>query len=863
MTIKASKVLTYKPLDNAVGFLDYTERTVHTEHGDMYYIETASGHAIKPTDDHSLAVNGDKDLFAPCPPQEALGKFVPIPFRLSILDDEDVDLEYNINDVLTWPALDLYAAYAESGEIPIFGEEDKATLMYLLFKAGLYYEVKSDKIIVNNESFGYVPEKGKLVRREEAAFGNPYRLMPFTWSEVVKVEKIEREETTYDFTVPEFPLFIGNFILVYDTMQVHVPITEEARNDALTKMLPSKNLFSLRTLDPVMVPQQEHTFGVFLAAKPLKGKAIPVSSVQTLKNDVLHGVVKPNQPVEYKGHKTTAGVVLINEEIPAKYRDYNSTWTKGTVTKILASVGRDLPDQYTKVADSIKELGSEFAYLLGASFKAKDFDLEALKKTRDKEFDKVEAQLKVIDKSSLSKDEKYKKKVELLRHAQTFSQELTGKQEDNHFQQWAYSGSRGSKSQVMQIISSPVAVADPKDRVIPMLIRKSFNEGLSPADYWVSSYGTRKGTVSAKLSVAPGGAMAKEIIGNVLDIVISEKNCGTKKGIRLPVKDRKDVLERFEAGTNKLIDSRYYEQLLKEGKEYVDVRSPSTCTSKHGVCQMCYGHNEKGHLPDIGENVGVQAAQSITEPLTQMGLSSKHTAGTAAEEKVGLNTISKFFTMPNQYSGAAVIAQNTGVVTKIEPAPAGGTNVYVGTKRYHVVPGREIFVKVGGSVKSGDVMSSGVPNLSKIVPHKGIEYSRDLFVNYAHDLYGKAGAPSIKKNFETVARGLINYVEIDDPGDTSLLHGDVVDYNLLKREIEELHREHPQAQVPKYHPVQRGTTWAPQDKPDFLANLGFKYLKKNLVENAAMGVGSNLHSYHPVAGYVAAREFGNGKDGRY
>ena len=858
----AKKVLTYKPLDNEVGFLDYTERTVHTEHGDMYFIETASGHSIKATDDHSLAIPGDNDFFSPCPPQDSLGKFVPIPFNLDIVDDT-LDLKYDAMNPITWPAIDLYAAYSDSKSIKTEGPRDKAYMMWLLFRAGLYYEVDGDTLNVDSESFGWIPEDGKLIKREEAAFGNPYRLMPFTWSEVVKVEKIEREETTYDFTVPEFPLFIGNSILVYDTMQVHVPVTEEARNDALNKMLPSKNLFSLRTLDPVMVPQQEHTFGVFLAAKPLPGRAIPITNIETLKNDVLNGVIKPNQPVEYQGHKTTAGVALINEEIPSKYRDYNSTWTKGTVTKILTAVGKELPDKYTKVADSIKELGSEFAYLLGASFKAKDFDLEGLKKVRDKEFDKVEAQLKVIDKSGLSKDEKYKKKVELLRHAQNFSQELTGKQEDNHFQQWAYSGSRGSKSQVMQIISSPVAVADPKDRVIPMLIRKSFNEGLSPADYWVSSYGTRKGTVSAKLSVAPGGAMAKEIIGNVLDVVISEKNCGTKRGIKMPVKDRKDVLERYEAGTNRLIDSRYYEELIREGKEYIEVRSPSTCTAKHGVCQMCYGYNEKGHLPEIGENIGVQAAQSITEPLTQMGLSSKHTAGTAAEEKVGLNTISKFFTMPNQYSGAAVIAQNTGRVTKIEPAPAGGTNIFVGTKRYHVVPGRQIFVEVGSEVKSGDIMSSGVPNLSKIVPHKGIEYSRDLFVNYAHDLYGKAGAPSIKKNFETVARGLINYVEVDDPGDTSLMHGDIVDYNQLMRELEELKQKHPQATPPKFHPVQRGTTWAPQDKPDFLANLGFKYLKKNLVENAAMGVGSSLHSYHPVAGYVAAREFGEGKDGRY
>lgn len=869
--IDLTKVLTYKPSNNKIDFLDYTEKTIHTEHGKMYKITTESGHSIKPTDDHSLATIGKGNFFSPIPPQDSLGAFVPIPFRLDFLqDDNDFSSDkLDEENLLTWPSVYLFSHFLEkainqSGAIVTKTDKELAETEYLLFKSGIYYEINGSTLNIYPDSFGYIPEldsdgSWRLVPRECSLEENTYRLLPLTWSKVVSVEEVEREDVTYDFTVPEFPLFIGNSILVYDTMQVHVPVTEEAKEDALTKMLPSKNLFSARTLEPTMLPQQESTYGCFLASKPSKEKPIAVTSIKLLEEQLNMGTYKPNHPAIYNGHLSTAGIILINDALPLALRDYTSVWDKSVISRILSKLGKSEPNKYTAAADRIKELGAEFSYKLGASFDEKDFDLDSLKKKRNIVFDKVEAQMKAVDNSEDSKENKYSKKVELLRGAQDSAQKLTADATSNHFQQWAYSGSRGSKSQVMQIIASPTVVSDPRDRVIPMLIRNSYNEGLTPADYWVSSYGTRKGTVSAKLSVAPGGAMAKEVIGNVLDQVVSEHDCGSKDGIYLPINDTKDVLDRYEAGTNRMINPRYYEQLKLSDKEKVLVRSPIKCHAGHGVCQMCYGCNEKGTLPEIGENVGVQAAQAITEPLTQMGLSSKHTAGTAAEEKVGLNTISKFFTMPNQYAGAATIANASGIVTNIEPAPAGGTSMWIGKKKYHIIPGHELKVKIGDNVAAGDILTSGLPNLQHIVKHKGIDYGRELFVHHANDLYNRAGAPSIRKNFETVARGLINYVHIDSPGDFPFIEGDIVDYNSLMEEI----RKNPTKLKPTFTPYQKGTTEAAQRKPDWLANFGFKFLKKNIIENAATGVTSMQHGYHPVAGYAMSDEFGKGKDGKY
>ena len=878
-----SKVLTYSPNANANTFLKYTEKTVHTKHGKMYKVTTESGHSICVTDDHSLATIGKDDFFAPLPPVEAYGQPVPIMSFINYESELKVEKE-DINKLLTALLEDEFKVCDYMLNLPvsliypyIFCGLDRTDWVYratdahervlmetLITRLGITYVIDGDAVVCDISSTGSVPQDGRLVPREQARDTNIYKRMPYTWSIVTEVEEVERDDTTYDFTVPEYPLFVGNSILVYDTMQLHVPVTEEARVEALNNMLPSKNLFSARTLDPMMLPQQESIYGVYEASTPSKDKIVTYSDAKKLREDIENDKIKPNHPVLFKGHKTTAGLAVVNDVIPENLRDYENVWNKKLVSGILKTIGRTKPGIYAHVADEIKELGALYAYKLGCSFKTSDFDMTAEHQARDVMYKEVDKQLRAIDAKKDDHDVKYKEKVDVLRKAQKFNQTLTDKATTNTFHKWAYSGARGSNSQVMQIIASPTIVSDPRDRVVPIPIKTSYLEGMSPADYWVSSYGTRKGTVSAKLSVAPGGALAKEIIGNVLDIVISEHDCGTKQGIILPLDNahRKDIVERYEAGTNKFIDDRAFETMKKAGKTEVVVRSPIKCTAQHGVCQLCYGYNEKGKLPEVGENVGVVAAQAVTEPLTQMGLSSKHTAGTAAVEKVGLNTIKQFFTMPNTFAGAALIAETTGTVTKIEPGVAGGTDVYVGRKRYHAAPGVTINVEVGQNVNAGDIMSAGVPNLKKIVPHKGIDAGRQVFVNSATDLYNRADAPSIRKNFETIARGLVNYAKIEAPGDSGYIEGDVVDYNELQGDIEK-HKVDKTWKAPTFKPVQAGTTYSPQFKTDWLANFGFKYLKQNMIENAATGAKSDLHSYHPIAGYAAASEFGKGKDGRY
>lgn len=897
MTTKSDKtevvgsVLTYDPETNTNKFLDYTECSIHTKHGKMYYVETKRGYHITVTDDHSLATVGEDNFFSPLSPKDAKGKFVPVITKLVYELDKDAELEAikDATDDIINKRADGFKQYMM--EIPLtfvvpmlfmmFTQEEPNIYSYackdsdelelgklVLARVGVPVDIEGFKIIIRLDAKRLIPEGDSLVPENEVEKtnpANPYLRLPYSWDEVIEVLEVPREDTTYDFTVPKFPLFIANGILVYDTMQLHVPATEEARVEALEKMLPSKNLFSPRTMGPMMLPQQESVFGLFVASNNVKDftkdtKFKNVTDTDQLFQDIRMSVIKPNAPVIYKGNKTTAGLVLINDLLPMQLRKYNEVWNKQVMTRVLSQIGRTNPKQYTDIADGLKELGALFAYKMGVSYKASDFNLKDLKKKRDAYFKKIDKELEAVDKKKLTPQEEEAEKAKILRKAQAFTQKLTDEATDNTFQQWAYTGSKGSKGQILQIIASPTVVADPKDKLIPLLIHKSYTEGLSPADYWTSSYGTRKGTVGAKLSVAPAGALSKELIGNVLDVVVSQRDCGTKRGIKRNINDSLNVLNRVEAGTNKFIDSNYYEQLKKRGVQEVVVRSPATCESREGVCQMCYGYNEKLKFPDIGENVGVVSAHAAAEPFIQMGLSAKHTAGTAAANTVGLNTIKSFLNMSTKFSGAAVISEVSGEVTKIEQSPAGGQNVFIGRKKYYIPPTRQLQVKLGDKIKAGDPLTDGILNLGKIVPYKGIDYGRTAFINNISNLYDRAGVDTAKKNFEVIARGLINYVQIVDPGDfDEYIEGDVVDYNQLAADI----RKNPRKKAPTYVPFQKGTNKSPTYKKDWLANFGFKYLKGELIENAATRAKSPLHSYHPIPAYARGTGFGKGESGKY
>lgn len=888
------KVLTYNPETNRTEFLDYTDKSIHKKHHKMYRIKTSRGYEIKVTSDHSLCTNGTTNFFKPLKPAYAMNKLVPIIYRIeydvpltkeeeaeyAVLTKVKTGLSRFIPEFL-YICPEFLEVYIDQLFLPVVdndrkleykcsNKEELQLVLICLGRVGYIIDsIKDLTVTIDKDGERLIPEKGKLekettVHKENLA--NPYINLPYTWDKIIEVEEIPREEVTYDFTVPGFPLYIANSILVYDTMMVHVPATAEARKEALDKMLPSKNLFFTRDLSPAMKPQQEHVFGLYSASKDIpsyyknKVDAKEVMDVDRLLQDIKMGMIKPNAPVKYQGHLTSAGMAIVNANLPMYLRKYDQVWDKKYMVYILSAIGKQDPAKYAFIAELLKDLGSLYGYKLGVTYRRSDFDLQNLKKLRDHYFKKVDKQLTKIENSKLSQKDKEIEEGKLLRKAQAFTAELAKNEITNTFNRWSATGSKGKASQVAQIIASPTVVADPKDRLIPQLIHHSYLEGLRPSEYFTSSYGTRKGSVGAKLSVAPAGQLTKELVANTLEVVVSCKDCHTQRGLTRNIDEEEDILYRVEVGTNKFIDPNYFEQLKKSGKKTVQVRSPATCEAREGVCQYCFGFNEKFKFPDIGDNVGVSASHAVTEPLTQLGLDAKHSAGTAKNEAVGFNTLKSFYNMSSKFSGSAVISEVSGTIKRIEKAPTGGTNVWVDKKKYYVPPGRTLKVKLNDTIKAGDPLTDGIINLSKVVPYKGIEQGRQEFIENAYNLYNRANTHSIRKNFEVISRGLVNYVEIKDPGDfDEYIEGDIVDYNKLQADI----RMHPGKKKPEFVPFQKGTIKAPMYKSDWLSNFGFKYLKQKLVDNAATFSTSMKHQYNPIGPYVRGVGFGKGDNGKY
>jgi hypothetical protein len=284
----------------------------------------------------------------------------------------------------------------------------------------------------------------------------------------------------------------------------------------------------------------------------------------------------------------------------------------------------------------------------------------------------------------------------------------------------------------------------------------------------VASQGRYSSVQSANATSEPG-ALGKILIANSDAQKITTMDCGTTNGVMMSVSDH-HILGRFEAGTNKLIDESYVRQLKAQNKKQIRVRSPITCQAKKGVCAKCYGLKPDGRLPSVGDNVGIKAAQTIGEILTQMTLSTKHsTMGKQDSNKLtGVDGFKAITNSPSSFSGAAVVATEQGTISRIEKAPQGGHFIYVGKKKYTAKPHATLKVKAGDSVFKGQALTDGVVTPKQVLETRGMGEARLHEANMLHSLFkDSTGRDLQKKHFELIARGHLslgqtNLGEIDE-----------------------------------------------------------------------------------------------------
>lgn len=489
--------------------------------------------------------------------------------------------------------------------------------------------------------------------------------------------------------------------------------------------------------------------------------------------------------------QTTAGQILVNAALPKHLRDYARVLDKKGVSEVMELLAKENdPELYKKALHALHSVGSSASQSAGASFSI--YDLRVPPKTKIM-VDNLKDKLRNISESDLLGEEEKEKLIVDLVSKQTqpiedmmFKEALAA---DNPFAIQVLSGSRGGKADLRSLLVGDMLVTDHKDRVIGIPLTSSYSSGLTPSEYWAGSYGARKGVLGTKLATQQAGDFGKQLVNASHQQVVTEHDCKTERGIPVAGNDPDNdgALLASTSGDfkrNSEVSPRVRKQL---GDSEILVRSPLTCEAKNGVCAKCVGVRERGGLPDIGDNVGVAAAQSIAERVSQMALNTKHTGGRADPKKTrtsleGFDLVNQLVQVPKTFRDSAAVASVDGTVKSVTDAPQGGKFVVVGDQQHFVPSGFEVQVKPGDRVEAGDIMSEGIPNPADLVKHRGLGAGRLEFVNLFRKAFTDQGLPANRRNIEIMTRGLANHVRVTElDGPDNSLPDDVLEYTSIER----------------------------------------------------------------------------------
>lgn len=318
--------------------------------------------------------------------------------------------------------------------------------------------------------------------------------------------------------------------------------------------------------------------------------------------------------------RTTVGQLMVNDVLPARYRDYGRTLDRKGMKDLALRISQDDPDAYREVMYKLHRIGGDVAHATGGSFRPSDMRPDPI--TR-KQLDSVRARVRALVNDDTLDDDQRAEAIQnvVLGSIEPIEKSLydEGLKNNNVLALQVHSGSRGKKADIRAIAAGEFMVADHKNRVIPIPILRGYSEGLSPAEMWAASYGTRKGQAATKLLVADAGYFSKKIMQASHRQVVTEPDCRTEAGIPVDAQDPDNagaVLARSAGGipAGTIIDA---EVMRKLGDAKILVRSPMTCSAINGVCAHCAGIRERGTFPEVGDNIGITAAQAIGEKVSQ------------------------------------------------------------------------------------------------------------------------------------------------------------------------------------------------------------------------------------------------------
>ncbi|MDQ2818146.1 MAG: DNA-directed RNA polymerase subunit beta' [Candidatus Eremiobacteraeota bacterium] len=611
-----------------------------------------------------------------------------------------------------------------------------------------------------------------------------------------------------------------------DQMAVHLPLSAGAQAEARILMLSSNNILQPSFGNPVSIPTQDMVLGLYYLTIDAKtagtqpgrrgddGTPAMRSLFSEKEAQIAYEThaISLHEPIRVRWsgdmQETTVGRVIFNMAFPSHWNHpfFNKTLDKKGLTQLIAECYRRYGNAETAgFLDSIKSLGFRFATVSGTTVSIADIVIPDRKyELIDQADDKV-TQINDLHKIGLlSDDEQYNKTIDVwTKTGEDVTQAMLKEQDRlNPIFMMATSGARGSIAQVKQIAGMRGLMADPSGRILSIPIKANLKEGLTVLEYFISTHGARKGLADTALRTADSGYLTRRLVDVAQDVIVRETDCDTNRGITVTdIAEGKEIIEpllyrivgraslqdvvhpddprNVIVRRSEEIDEDKAAKIVAAGIKEVRIRSVLTCQARVGVCAVCYGRNlATGGKVDIGEAVGIIAAQSIGEPGTQLTLRTFHTGGVASEDIItGLPRVEELFearkpkgqAMITEDSGTVHITEDKGVRMVVITDPAGEEHEYDVGFSVHLT------IHDGDRVEAGDQLMEGSVSPHDILRIKGETALQNYLVQEVQKVYKSQGVDISDKHIEVIVRSMLRKKKVTDPGGTRLLPGQMID----------------------------------------------------------------------------------------
>ena len=728
-----------------------------------------------------------------------------------------------------------------------------------------------------------------------------------------------------------------------DQMSVHVPLSTQAQTEARVLMLSSNNLRSPASGKVLTVPSQDMVFGTYfltteksevpekpaiyadfedalLAAEMDKELDLQERVIVRVKpqdaNVVENGrrlfrvLVKRGATEDYDvtehavRFETTIGRIIFNRQcLPADYPFINYKMVKSDIGALV----NDCCDRYPladvePILDAIKATGFHYATVAGLTVSVWDAVIpEDKPELLEEAQDRVDQINEYYEDGFLSERERHVEVVNAWTECTDLmgSKMLEGFAEDNPIYMMADSGARGSKTQLRQLAGMRGLMADMSGETIDLPIKANFREGLLPLEYFISTYGARKGLVDTASHTSDSGYLTRRLVDVAQDVIVREEDCGTDEGVTYPLikpgETDVDVDLVGRCALNDIVDPQTgevliakdsyiesktdLEMLVEHGLKRVELRALLTCKSKYGVCQKCYGWDLSTRRPvNIGTAVGIIAAQSIGEPGTQLTMRTIHSGGVAGADDItqGLPTVARMFDVVGNVNEKilgreADLAPVSGLL-RITPEQTEYLirilDVEDNTRTIEEwrVPASARFmpgIEDGVEVRAGDQITRGFVNFRKLRKLTDIESTMHTFVESVKDVYTSQGVDLNDKHIEVIARQMLRRVQVTNPGDSQYLLGQYVDRYVFAETVRNVALAG--GTPPEAEPVILGTLKVASSIDSWLSSASFIRtagvlteaaiegdvdhlldLKSNVIVGKQIPAGTGLSAYHDV-----------------